>query len=199
MTLFIGWAIKSPDLNKKSNSKRQKNHEINCWTNGIYINSKEIGALKLLLENFEENRNNGRKNNEGCIELSWNEGQIVNCKIETKENCDNSANLGEIADGVVADVEILSVLYNDVFNSTAGFVFLPESGSGLNIAIIGFISPKAKTIIPANACPFSAALSDHPSRLTKIRIMPIIVRMTRKKKLAEVARGCCCSTWEHHQ
>lgn len=128
VTLFIGWSIKSPDLNKKSDGKRQKNHEINCWTDGIYINSKEIGALKLLLENFEEYRHNGRKNNESCIDLSWNEGQIVNCKVETEENCDNSSNLGKIADRVVADIEVFSVLFNDVFNCMAVFVSYQSRG-----------------------------------------------------------------------
>ena len=82
---------------------------------------------------------------------------------------------------MVANIEVLSVLLNYVFLFEESLCVLPESGSGRNIAIIGFMSPKAKTIIPANACPFSAALSDHPSRLTKMRIMPIIVRMTRKK------------------
>ena len=99
-------------MNKKSDSKRQKYHEINCWTDRIHVDSHEGRFLEFSLENFEEDGNYGGKNNESGVDLSWNECKIVDSKVEAKEDCYDGANLSEVADGMMTDVEIFSVFYN---------------------------------------------------------------------------------------
>lgn len=96
-------------MNKKSDSKRQKNHKIDSRTNGIHIDSSEGSLFQSSLEEFEQDRNDRRNDDESGVDLSGDEFQIVDGQIEAEENCYNGSYLREVADGMVADVEVLSV------------------------------------------------------------------------------------------